>query len=76
MVPFIIGGGISGGCAVPGVMATRHLADPKARMATILTVPLMNCGAKLPVYAVLTAAFFAAQKAQMLFVLTMNFLGT
>ena len=71
VVPFIIGGGISGGCAVPGVMATRTLADPKARMATILTVPLMNCGAKLPVYAVLTAAFFAAQKAQMLFVLTM-----
>ena len=70
VLALIVGGGISGGCAVPGVMATRTLNDPKARLATILTVPFMNCGAKLPVYALLIAAFFAAQKANMLFLLT------
>ena len=71
IMAMIVSGGISGGCAVPGVMATRTLRDPKARLATILTVPLMNCGAKLPVYALLIAAFFAAKEAQMMFVLTL-----
>jgi ferrous iron transport protein B len=49
VMPFIVSGGIAGGCAVPGVMATRTLRSPKERMATLLTVPFMNCGAKLPV---------------------------
>jgi ferrous iron transport protein B len=71
VVPMIVGGGISGGCAVPAVMATRTLKDPKARLATILIVPFMNCGAKLPVYALLIAAFFAAQQANMMFALTL-----
>jgi ferrous iron transport protein B len=71
VMALIVSGGISGGCAVPGVMATRTLKDPKARLATILTVPLMNCGAKLPVYALLIAAFFAAQQAEMMFALTL-----
>ena len=71
IMAMIVSGGISGGCAVPGVMATRTLRDPKARLATILTVPLMNCGAKLPVYALLIAAFFAAKEAQMMFILTL-----
>ncbi|MCB2227910.1 MAG: ferrous iron transport protein B [Desulfarculaceae bacterium] len=71
VIALIVSGGISGGCAVPGVMATRTLKDPKARLATILTVPLMNCGAKLPVYALLIGAFFAAQQANMLFALTL-----
>jgi len=70
VIALIVGGGITGGCAVPGVMATRTLADPKARLATILTVPLMNCGAKLPVYAVLTAAFFGQRQAAVMFGLT------
>ena len=70
VVAFIVGGGISGGCAVPGVMAARTLNDHKARLATILTVPLMNCGAKLPVYALLIAAFFADKQADMMFALT------
>ena len=51
VMPFIISGGIAGGCAVPGVMATRTLRSPKERLATLLTVPFMNCGAKLPVMA-------------------------
>ncbi len=71
VMALIVSGGISGGCAVPGVMATRTLKDPKARLATILTVPLMNCGAKLPVYALLIAAFFAAKQAEVMFALTL-----
>ncbi|MFH1136325.1 MAG: ferrous iron transport protein B [Pseudomonadota bacterium] len=71
VVALIVGGGISGGCAVPGVMAARTLNDPKARLATILTVPLMNCGAKLPVFALLIAAFFADRQADMMFALTL-----
>jgi len=70
VIALIVGGGISGGCAVPGIMATRTLKDPKARLATILVVPFMNCGAKLPVYSVLIGAFFAGQQATMLFALT------
>lgn len=71
VMAMIVSGGISGGCAVPGVMAARTLKDEKARLATILTVPFMNCGAKLPVYALLIGAFFAAREAQMLFALTL-----
>ncbi|MBW2610542.1 MAG: ferrous iron transport protein B [Deltaproteobacteria bacterium] len=71
VMALIISGGISGGCAVPGVMAARTLRDPKERIATLLVVPFMNCGAKLPVYAVLIAAFFSAHKARMLFILTL-----
>ncbi len=70
IVPFIVSGGITGGCAVPGIMAARTLRDPKERFATILSVPFMNCGAKLPVYALLIAAFFSAHEGSMLFLLT------
>jgi len=71
VMALIVSGGISGGCAVPGVMAARTLRDPKERIATLLAVPFMNCGAKLPVYAVLIAAFFPRNRARMLFILTM-----
>ena len=71
VIALIVSGGISGGCAVPGVMATRTLKDPKARLATILVVPFMNCGAKLPVYSVLIGAFFAGNQATVLFGLTL-----
>jgi ferrous iron transport protein B len=71
VMPFIVSGGIAGGCAVPGVMATRTLRSPKERMATLLTVPFMNCGAKLPVLALLIGAFFADHKALMMFLFTM-----
>jgi len=70
VMALIISGGISGGCAVPGVMATRTLRDPKERIATILVLPFMNCGAKLPVYAVLIAAFFANHQAGVMFLMT------
>ena len=71
VMALIVSGGISGGCAVPGVMATRTLRDPKERIATLLVVPFMNCGAKLPVFAMLIAAFFAENKANMMFVFTL-----
>jgi len=71
VMPFILSGGIAGGCAVPGVMATRTLRSPKERMATLLTVPFMNCGAKLPVLALLIGAFFSEHKASLMFVFTM-----
>jgi len=44
-------------CAVPGVMATRSIEDPKARLVTILIAPLMSCSARLPVYVLLIGAF-------------------
>jgi ferrous iron transport protein B len=71
VMPFIVSGGIAGGCAVPGVMATRTLRSPKERMATLLTVPFMNCGAKLPVLALLIGTFFSENKARYMFFFTM-----
>ena len=71
IISLIVSGGISGGCAVPGVFATRTLRDPKERIATILVTPFMNCGAKLPVYAMLIGAFFAQDKARIMFILTL-----
>ncbi|MCB2058247.1 MAG: ferrous iron transporter B, partial [Novosphingobium sp.] len=44
-------------CAVPGIMATRSISDPRDRLTTILIAPLMTCSARLPVYAVIIAAF-------------------
>ena len=44
-------------CAIPGIMATRSIADPKDRLTTILIAPLMTCSARLPVYAVIIGAF-------------------
>lgn len=44
-------------CAIPGVMATRTIQDPKARMITILLAPFMSCSARLPVYVLLIGAF-------------------
>ena len=44
-------------CAIPGIMATRSIADPRDRLTTILVAPLMTCSARLPVYTLLIAAF-------------------
>ncbi len=43
-------------CAIPGIMATRTIEDPKDRLVTILVAPLMSCSARLPVYLLLIAA--------------------
>jgi ferrous iron transport protein B len=44
-------------CAIPGIMATRTIANPRDRLVTIALAPLMTCSARLPVYALLIAAF-------------------
>ncbi|MBE0529962.1 MAG: ferrous iron transport protein B [Rhodospirillales bacterium] len=66
-LPFILAGVFAGGCAVPGVMATKGIPDTRARMATILTVPFMNCLAKVPLYTLLLNAFFPDNKPLMMF---------
>lgn len=48
-------------CAVPGIMATRTIEDPKDRLSTMLIAPLMTCSARLPVYAVIIGAFIPAR---------------
>jgi len=68
---FMVGAGLTGrsfipllssfACAVPGIMATRTIQDPRERMATILVAPLMTCSARLPVYALLIGAFIPEQ---------------
>ena len=49
-------------CAIPGIMATRSISDPKDRLTTILIAPLMTCSARLPVYGVIIGAFIPAIK--------------
>jgi ferrous iron transport protein B len=44
-------------CAIPGIMATRAIQDPRDRLATIMVAPLMTCSARLPVYTLLIGAF-------------------
>ena len=70
VMPFIVSGGIAGGCAVPGVMAARTIKSPRERIVTILTAPFMNCGAKLPVFALLVAAFFEENEATVMVIIT------
>jgi ferrous iron transport protein B len=49
-------------CAIPGIMATRTIENPKDRLATIMIAPFMSCSARLPVYTLMIAAFFAEKK--------------
>lgn len=58
-VPMLLGFG----CSVPAIMATRTLPSERDRKMTILLVPFMSCSAKLPIYAVFTAAFFERNQA-------------
>ncbi len=58
-IPLLLGFG----CTIPAVMATRTLENRRDRLVTILVAPLMSCGARLPVYILLTGAFFGAQVA-------------
>src|SRR5947209_2219143 len=49
-------------CAIPGIMATRTIENPKDRLATIMIAPFMSCSARLPVYTLMIAAFFANKR--------------
>ena len=53
-IPMLIGFG----CSVPAIMATRTIENRKDRLTTMLVVPLMSCGARLPIYALIIPAFF------------------
>ena len=68
---FILSGGIAGGCAVPGVMASRALKSRRERLATILTVPFMSCGAKLPVFSLLAVTFFNKYQTNVMVAITL-----
>lgn len=48
-------------CAIPGIMATRTIENQRDRFATIMIAPFMSCSARLPVYTLMIAAFFAGQ---------------
>ena len=48
-------------CAIPGIMATRSIANPRDRLVTIMIAPLMTCSARLPVYALLIGAFIPSR---------------
>lgn len=58
-IPMVLGFG----CSIPAIMATRTLENPRDRLVTILVIPLMSCGARLPVYILLTGAFFSPSAA-------------
>jgi ferrous iron transport protein B len=49
-------------CAIPGIMATRTIQNPRDRLATIMIAPLMTCSARLPVYALIIGAFIPRQR--------------
>ena len=49
-------------CAIPGIMATRSISNPRDRLVTILIAPMMTCSARLPVYALLISAFIPEMK--------------
>ena len=66
IVPMLLAGGIVGGCAVPAVMAARTMREQRERVLTMMILPLMNCGGKIPVYTLLVSAFFLAYKEFML----------
>lgn len=71
VMPFILAGGIPGGCAVPGVMTARTIKSPKERIATILTAPFMACGAKTTVFLMLAEVFFPGKATNVMLLLTL-----
>ena len=62
-IPMILGFG----CNIPAIMATRTIENPRDRLITILINPLMSCGARLPIYILLAAAFFPAHRGLVVF---------
>ena len=64
-VPMIIGFG----CSVPAIMSSRTLSSERDRKMTIMLIPFVSCSAKIPIYAVFSAAFFPKHSALVMFVL-------
>ena len=65
IVPLLLGFG----CSVPAIMSARTLPSKRDRYMTIILVPFMSCSAKIPIYAMFTAAFFENHKALVMFAL-------
>ena len=55
------------GCSVPAIMSCRTIENPKDRLVTIMVVPFMSCGGRLPIYALFAAAFFTAHQGLVVF---------
>ena len=66
-IPMLIGFG----CSVPAIMATRSLENKRDKILSVFMVPFMSCGARLPVYIVITSAFFPHNAQNMIFALYM-----
>ena len=71
VVPMLVGFG----CSVPAIMSTRTLASERDRRMTILLTPFMSCSAKIPIYAVFSAAFFPRYAALVMILLATAFRG-
>ncbi len=65
-LPMMLSGVVFGGCAVIGTMSTRGMKDPKARLTTIMILPLLNCMAKVPFYILMVDIFFQRHSAGVL----------
>ncbi|MFP4035339.1 MAG: ferrous iron transport protein B [Desulfovermiculus sp.] len=66
-LPMVLGGVYVGGCAVPAVMSTKGIPDDRARLATILIIPMLNCMAKVPLYILLVNTYFPDHKGLAMF---------
>ncbi len=65
-IPMLIGFG----CSIPAIMATRSLENRRDRLTTMMVIPLMSCGARLPIYSLIIPAFFPqAWRAPMLWII-------
>jgi ferrous iron transport protein B len=74
-LPMVLGGVYVGGCAVPAIMSTKGIPDDRARLSTILIIPMLNCLAKIPLYILLVNAYFSDFKGlAMFFVATISLL--
>jgi ferrous iron transport protein B len=66
-LPMVLGGVYIGGCAVPAIMSTKGIPDDRARLGTILIIPMLNCLAKIPLYILLVHAYFPDFKGPAMF---------
>lgn len=67
---YLLGGGVAGGCAIPAIMAARPMRSYGEKLATVLSVPFLSCGAKLPIFLLLSGLFFPGYEAFSMLVLT------
>ncbi|MCP4114576.1 MAG: ferrous iron transport protein B [Desulfobacteraceae bacterium] len=72
-LPMVLGGVYVGGCAVPAIMSTKGIPDEKARFATMMIIPMLNCLAKIPLYILIINIYFADHKSLlMVFIATIT----